>query len=111
MKRRLFGAKLSSLSMLLLPVLIFAFVFAIVLSGLSSTSDTVESEGLRVAQEAIERAAVCCYAVEGSYPDSYEYLRDNYGLSINEDRYFVFYSVFASNFMPDITVVLKDGAE
>ncbi len=110
-KKRIFTNKISSFSALILPVLIFIAVLAIVLSGLSNTSKTVDKEGLRVAREAVLRAAVCCYSIEGSYPDSYEYLRDNYGLSINEERYHVFYDVFASNIMPDITVVELGGGK
>lgn len=93
----------------ILPVFIFTAVISVVLLGLSDTSGSVESEGLRVAQEAIARAAVSCYAIEGSYPDTYEYLRDNYGLSVNEERYIVHYQVFAANIMPDITVIPRGG--
>ncbi len=51
------------------------------------------------------RAVISCYATEGSYPESYEYLQKNYGVSINEDKYAVFYEAFASNMMPDITII------
>ena len=33
------------------------------------------------------------------------YLEDHYGLQIDTDRYTVYYDVFASNLMPDITVL------
>ncbi len=110
-KKRIFIKKISSLSAFILPALVFIAVLAIVLSGLSNTSKAVGKEGLRVAREAVVRAAVCCYAIEGSYPDSYEYLRDNYGLSINEERYHDFYDIFASNIMQDITVVELGAGE
>jgi hypothetical protein len=93
----------------ILPIFIFVVVLVIVMSGLSGASESVESEGLRVAEDAVYRAAVSCYAVEGCYPDSYEYLRDNYGLSVNVERYFVHYQIFAGNIMPDITVISKGG--
>jgi hypothetical protein len=60
-----------------------------------------------VVEESIQKAAISCYALEGRYPQSFEYLTKNYGISIDTDKYAVFYSVFASNIMPDITVVEK----
>ena len=46
-----------------------------------------------------------CYAIEGRYPPSIEYLEEHYGVMINRKKYNVFYDGFASNVMPDITVV------
>lgn len=98
------------LNTLILSVFLFALVFAVVKMGLMRAADGVRGEGVRVAEEAIARGVVSCYAIEGSYPQSYEYLRDNYGVAVNEDKYIIHYSVFASNIMPEITVIAKDGA-
>ena len=65
------------------------------------------AEELRFAEEAIRRAAVTCYCIEGRFPENYAYLRDNYGLLVDEERFAVHYSVFAQNIMPDITVVKR----
>ena len=62
---------------------------------------------MRIAEESILRGAVSCYAVEGFYPPDYDYLKEHYGIRVDEDKYDVFYSVFASNMMPDVTVVEK----
>ena len=111
MKKRVLGKRNYSAALsFLLPIFIFAAVLTIVYLGLSGAAEGTEREGVQLAQEAVTRAAVSCYAAEGRYPESYEYLRDNYDLAVNEDKYTVFYSVFASNIMPDITVVAKDGA-
>lgn len=56
-------------------------------------------------RDAIRRASVQCYAIEGRYPPSVEYLEDHYGIVIDRDRYYVFYDGWASNVMPDITVL------
>ena len=56
-------------------------------------------------KKAIARASVQCYAIEGRYPPSIEYLEEHYGVMINRKKYNVFYDGFASNVMPDITVV------
>ncbi len=45
-----------------------------------------------------------CYAIEGRYPESYAYIRDHYGVRVNEDKFYVDYRIFASNIMPDISI-------
>ena len=59
--------------------------------------------------KAVHNAALTCYAVEGAYPDNLEYLRANYGLAYDENRYMVRYDMFASNLMPDISVIEVEG--
>ncbi len=88
---------------------LFGLVFAVVFSGLRNTSGSVEDQGLRTAEKAIMRAMVSCYATEGSYPESYEYLKENYGLAVNEERYIVKFNNFASNIMPEVSVIPRGG--
>ncbi len=59
-------------------------------------------------ETALRRAAVACYAAEGIYPPTLDYLKQHYGVQIDENRYAVFYEVFADNLMPDITVLVKE---
>ena len=61
--------------------------------------------------DAVHDAALTCYAVEGAYPESLEYLYENYGLAFDRDRYMVTYDAFASNRMPEIYVIAveEDG--
>ena len=56
-------------------------------------------------EDAVQSAALTCYAVEGAYPMDLNYLKENYGLSYDEDRYRVTYSAFASNLVPEIYVI------
>ncbi|HHW23813.1 MAG TPA: hypothetical protein GXX26_13200 [Clostridiaceae bacterium] len=58
-------------------------------------------------KEAIERACVQCYALEGSYPPDLEYLKDHYGIMLDHDRYYYYYEIFASNVMPVVEVYEK----
>lgn len=95
----------------MLPLALFILVLTVVLIGLGEARVSVGQEGVRTAENAVRRAVVSCYAVEGAYPESYEYLRDNYGLAVNEEKYTVYYEVFASNIMPEITVVARDGVK
>ena len=64
--------------------------------------DTASAQARR---QAVLQAAVQCYAVEGSYPASLDYLEENYGLLVNHDRFIVTYEAFASNLMPQVNVL------
>lgn len=85
----------------------FVLMLSVVVFGLHNTSNSIEAHGQHAAEEAIRRAAVSCYALEGSYPESYEYLKEHYHLAVNEKLYFIEYHIFASNIMPDITVIKR----
>ena len=58
-------------------------------------------------------SATCCVwpvsYTHLAYPESYEYLKEHYGAMVDEENYAVFYEVFASNIMPDITVIQIGG--
>ena len=68
-----------------------------------------EQESQRQLEDTLRRAAVACYAAEGIYPPDISYLEEHYGIQIDKDRFAVYYDVFASNLMPDITVIEKQG--
>ncbi len=85
-----------------LAIVACVLVLAVVLVGrIDRAHSTAEAD---IVRDAIRNAAVTCYAVEGAYPDSVEYLRDHYQLAYDESRYFVTYEAFASNRIPDIYV-------
>lgn len=48
-----------------------------------------------------------CYATEGVYPPSLEYLENNYGFRLNKNKFDYFYDVFASNVRPDLVIKKK----
>ena len=64
-----------------------------------------EAEGRQQLEEALRRTAVSCYAAEGFYPPNVDYMVQHYGLQYDERTYRVHYEFFASNLMPEITVV------
>ena len=65
-------------------------------------------ESYNILSDAIIRSAVQCYAIEGFYPPDIGYLENNYGLLVDHNKYFVSYSVFASNIIPEVQVFLKN---
>ena len=78
---------------LFLPVLA-----VVVLLGFTAALDSLDSgrdtENRRQLEEALRRGCTACYAAEGVYPPTLEYLE-------------VDYRVFAENVMPDITVLVQ----
>lgn len=91
-------------------VLIFALIIIIVAIAINDVNKNTESESLSIVERSIRRAAITCYAQEGSYPESIDYLKENYGLFLS-DEYIVHYDMFASNIMPNITVFRKQVTE
>ena len=88
-----------------LAVFAAVFLLAAAMHRLDAGRETTGREQL---EDTIRRAVVACYAAEGFYPPSLDYLRQHYGLQIDETRYSVFYEVFGENLMPEITVLLKE---
>lgn len=56
-------------------------------------------------KDALNQAVVSCYAIEGRYPESLDYLIENYGIQINTEKYIVVYDIFAENVRPHIEVI------
>ena len=91
---------------LLMPAAILLLV--IWFAGAIANLDSGQGEkGRAQLEDSLRRAAVACYAAEGIYPPDTDYLRDHYGIRVDEDKYAVFYEVFAENLMPEITVLEK----
>ena len=88
-------------------ILLFTVIAVMMINSLGKAADKRKEQALQSASDSIRRAIVTCYAIEGGFPESYEYIRDNYGVYINEDDYTVFYTVFASNIPPNFKVVEK----
>lgn len=91
--------------------LTFAVVVLVTVSLVNQTGTRVQSEQLATLQNALRRASVTCYALEGRYPPSLEYLTEHYGVVVDEDKFIVHYDAFAPNITPDIQVSPIGGAE
>ena len=87
--------------------MIVVLILLCFLGGISNLSQGRKTEDKQQLEEALRRAAVACYAVEGIYPPNVEYMMEHYGLQIDSRRYVVSYTSFAENLMPDITVLEK----
>jgi hypothetical protein len=88
---------------------VFALSAACLLYGTASVRQSAQESTMDSLRLAIIRSSVHCYAVEGRYPEDLDYLKEHYGISWNENRYFVDYEIFGSNLMPSVTVISLDG--
>ena len=89
----------------LVPVGVFAAIIALFDLGMSSLSGAAERERLESTRRAVVNATVQCYALEGYFPTSVQYLKEHYGLQVDTDKYIVDYAFVAGNMMPEITVL------
>ena len=88
-------------------LLIIALVLILAVSLLGNIESMQGREETETVREAVKNAALTCFAVEGAYPESMDYLKENYHLVYNEDMYLITYDAFASNRIPDIYVMEK----
>ena len=90
--------------LILLPAAVLAVLLCF-FSGLSNLSQGKQEEDRLQLETAVRKAVVACYAAEGFYPPDLEYLQDQYGIQISNQKYTVVYHAFGANLMPDITVL------
>lgn len=88
----------------IISVVCFALIILVVVMGVKNVSSAAGTEQAKITEQAVRRAAVECYAVEGYYPPSLEYLEEHYGLMLDTGRYVYHYRSIASNLMPEIKV-------
>lgn len=91
----------------ILAIGVFALVFGLFLAGISSASHKVSSEQTEALEKAVSRSIAHCYASEGRYPESLEYLEEHYGITYDEDKYFIDYQILGQNLFPDVTIIEK----
>jgi len=83
-------------------VLVGAFYF-----GVSSLSTHADKEQEQALYQAITQSVTHCYAIEGTYPESLDYLKKYYGITYDSNKFFVDYQPIGSNLLPDVTVFSK----
>jgi hypothetical protein len=102
--------KSNTLTAVVITVAVFVAFCVFVIVMLSNASATSEEQALQAVNDSVIRAAVTCYAIEGFYPNSIEYLVEHYNLRIDLDRYLIYYSRIADNIMPTVIISVKGGS-
>ena len=91
----------------LMAIIFFVAVFGFFIYGISSAERNSASEGRKVLEDNLRKAVVSCYALEGAYLASVQYLEENYGLTVNKEDFKVMYTPFAENLPPDVRVLVR----
>ncbi|MBR6637988.1 MAG: hypothetical protein IKK96_03910 [Lachnospiraceae bacterium] len=94
---------------ILISVVLFLGVVVYFFTALNNMSDGIDSQQKEALHKAIDNAVVSCYAVEGCYPDSIEYLEEHYGLTYDHKTFYVEYGSFGANVRPAINVIVLEA--
>lgn len=86
-------------------------ILILVGSSLAGLDRRSRDAGLEIARDAIDRAVMHCYALEGAYPPNLNYLRRYYGLAVDETQYIIVYERVAQNIYPVINLYLPEERE
>ncbi len=92
---------------LLMTAGVFAALILCLMLSLNAVSSRTTDEQANMLKEAVLRATMTCYAVEGRYPLRVEELEDNYGITYDNEKYIVVIDGFAQNVLPEIRVLQK----
>lgn len=99
----------SGLRNILISVIIFAVFAAVIWHAIGFESGKAMEEECILLEDAVNRSISHCYAIEGVYPESIDYLVQNYGLVYDEDSFFVDYMPLGADIMPDVTIIAKEA--
>lgn len=95
---------------LVLSISVFLLILLLFVQGISSISQGTRKRQKEALKNALMNSITSCYAIEGFYPENLEYLKTQYGLTYDEELFFVDYRASARNLYPDVTVIeRKEG--
>lgn len=93
----------------IIPCVLFAAILAWLVISLSNTSQSAGRQERAAVKSTLENGITMCYAIEGAYPPSLDYLKENYGVTYDTAKYIVYYDRFADNVRPTVRVIEKSG--
>lgn len=85
----------------------FVLILFLFLWGIQSVNKTSHEKQQESLENALNRSISQCYAVEGIYPPSLDYIMEHYGLTYDKKIFFVDYNYYGDNLLPEITVIRK----
>lgn len=91
----------------LIALALFLVIFCAFSFGINRISHITDHNQMETLELAISRSITHCYATEGHYPESLDYLIENYGITYDADQYFVDYQILGKNLYPDVTIIEK----
>ena len=91
----------------LYAIITFLIVVTAIIPAINSVSYNTTVQQQKSLESALQRGIIECYALEGSYPESLQYLEEHYGVIYNKKQFFVDYQPIAENIMPNVTVIKR----
>lgn len=91
----------------ILSICIFGLLFACFFFSVEHFGEEAKARQLEALENAIHQSIVYCYTLEGSYPESLSYMKEHYGLTYNEELFFVDYRLQGANILPDVTIIQR----
>ena len=105
MKRFVYRKSKGSCSKMFLSAAVFIVIALIFIQGIDSISTGTKRRHRESLENDQMRSVTHCYALEGTYPVTLDYLKDHYGLTYDESLFLVDYQTLGSNILPDITII------
>lgn len=91
-----------------LKILLVIVILMVTVYAFNSTSSYSSKEDLQRISETISQLSLKCYSIEGKYPKDINYLKEHYGLLLNDEEYQVIYYYEGENLEPQIEVFKKE---
>ncbi len=93
----------------LFGIALFIICFLFFLNAITNVSKEVDENEIATLRNAIDKAVMTCYAIEGAYPENIEYIEEYYGVVIDHNRYMVVYDILGYNIKPNVIVALRQS--
>ena len=93
---------------IIIPVLFLGAMVVMLNIGVNHLTESHSEESINAVRNAISRASVQYYTLNGRYPHSVEYLAEQFGLQLDFDRFIIHFEAFGSNIPPQIVVLHRD---
>lgn len=101
-KKRKLNKSFVSISAFVIMIIVFLF-------AINYTSQNALSRQEEALSDALERDIIMCYAQNGYYPPSLDYIKEHYGLIYDTDYFLVNYQPVAENICPNFSVIRIGG--
>ena len=90
-------------------VILAAVILALAVPFAGRARGEGRDDSIRSIEETVRQMALQCYVIEGAYPESLDYLEENYGLTVNKEDFLIVYTPFAENLPPDVRVIDRNA--
>ena len=90
---------------ILVSTLIIGFIVLMTFASVNNYSKRADTRETEKIADIITRAAIQCYALEGGYPPSLEYLAEKYEILLDRNNFIYYYDTHGvDNILPEVIV-------